>query len=392
MRSLRDYRRGILICIAILTSLGQGQEEQWLQYRSAPEISLAGIGVHWRYIEVTSEAPAGVELPEFTADKPYYVKWDTPMVPAGHLWMALDRTADSGVYDRLYIDSNGDGHLKDEEAVSAHRMSQYAGYFGPIKIVFEVEDGPVTYHLNTQFYSSGDRQRFYVSPGGWYEGPITLGDRKVQCVLFDNNTNGTFNDKALDSGQSDRIQIKRDKDPVTLFVGRYLDINGTLFCPEIARDGAFIKLAKALDVSYGNIAVAKNMAEVSVGGENGLFVLSPKEGVCSLPVGKYRVDSWTSALTDDEGKDWRVRGSSFPSSSAFDVVQDKETKVDIGQPIVATLDARDRDGTYSFSHQLKGKDDERIELTCNGSRPRAPRLRIVNKAGTYDRTYNFAYG
>jgi len=392
MSRLRDYRPGILICLALLVSLGVGQEEQWLQYRSAPEVSLAGVSVYWQNLTVTSEAPAGVELPEFKTETPYFVQWATPMVSAGHLWIALDRTTNSGVYDRLYIDADGDGHLKDEEPVSAHRMSQYSGYFGPVKVVFEIEDGPVTYHLNIRFYTNGDRRYFDVSPGGWYEGPITVGGEKMQCVLFDRNVNGAFDDKSLDPGQSDRIQIKADKDAVSLFVGRYLDIDGTLYCPQIARDGAFLKLAKAQDVSYGRVAVAKNLFECSFGGENGLFIVSPKDGICRLPVGTYQVDSWASEQTDAEGKKWRLSGTNFPGSSAFEVTPDKEEALEVGQPIVATLDAREREGTYSFSHQLKGKDGERVSLTCNGSRPRAPRLKIVNKAGTYDRTYSFSYG
>ena len=35
---------------------------------------------------------------------------------------------------------------------------------------------------------------------------------------------------------------------------------------------------------------------------------------------------------------------------------------------------------------------ERIELTRNGSQPRAPKLHIKSKDGSYDRSFNFEYG
>ena len=387
-----NYWCGCLVCLALLVSLAAGQEEQWLQYRSAPEVSLPGISVNWQFPEVRSEAPADVPLPSFARDQQYYAKWPTPMVPAGHLWIALDRTGEAGLYDRLYIDANGNGRLDDETAVVPRRMSQYMAYFGPVKVVFQVEDGPVTYHLNIQFYSSNNRQRLYVSAGGWYEGDIKVDGAETHCVLWDHNTNGAFDDKSLDATGCDRIQIGEGRDSAVRFVGRYLDVNGTLYCPEIARDGAYIKLARAEEVSYGRVRLAAAITEFAAGGENGLFVLAPKDGVCSLPTGKYRTNRWTIERPADDGRKWKLQGGGNSMGRSFEVAADQEIELEIGEPIVATLDSHRGKDSYSFNHELKGKDGERIELTCNGARARAPKLHIVNKEGTYDRTYSFSYG
>jgi len=392
MSQLRTWGHIPLILLVSGVSFAAAQEEQWLQYCSAPEVSLPGIDVGWRQLEVTSRAPTGVELPDFETQGQLFAKWPTPMVPAGYLWIAVDRSGDPGLYDQLYIDTDGDGHLDDETAVPNRLMTQYNVFFGPVKVVFQIEDGPVSYHLNLRFYSSGDRQSVYYSSGGWYEGPITVGGAKMACVLWDGNTNGAFDDTSLDSSESDRIQIKQNKNPVTLFVGRYLDVGGTLYQPEIARDGAYVKLSPAADVPRGRLRVGPGVTTVSAGGENGLFVLTPEDGICSLPAGTYRTYEWTVARKDDDGKNWRLVGRGASRADSFDVTEGEVTELAIGEPVVATLKANRGKGAYSFQQSLRGKDGEYIELTCNGSRPPAPRLRIKNKEGTYDRTYSFAYG
>ncbi len=157
------------ITILILTSAASAQDEQWLQYHSAREVRLVGFSSSSQNREVTTEKPAGVELPQFKSDEPVFAKWPTPMVQSGYLWIALDKTHKHGLYDNLYIDSNGNGHLNDETAVTTYRTTQSYAYFGPVKVVFEVEDGPAVYHLNLRYYSSSGSNRIvHVSSSGWY--------------------------------------------------------------------------------------------------------------------------------------------------------------------------------------------------------------------------------
>jgi len=69
-----------------------------------------------------------------------------------------------------------------------------------------------------------------------------------------------------------------------------------------------------------------------------------------------------------------------------------QTKLDLGEPIIASVDARKSGSIYSFNQIIKGRLNEHIEMTRNGARPRAPKLNIKNKDGTYDRTFSFEYG
>jgi hypothetical protein len=334
-----------------------------------------------------------MELPQFKSEDPIFAKWLTPMAKSGYLWVALDRAHKQGPYDLLYIDSNGNNRLDDETAVTAYRTDQYSAYFGPVKVVFEVEDGPAVYHLNLRYYSSsGSNRRLYVSSGGWYEGEITVNGTKKHCVLFDYNANGTFNDKSLESGKSDRIRISEKTSQDTSFVGNYIDIDGVLYRPEIARDGACIKLTKAEGVKFGNIRLPESVTEFSAGGENGLFTVKPENGISSLPIGKYRVNNWALERKDEKGIQWKLAATPYSNKGYFDITENKETELAIGEPIVATLSASLRDGTHSFNQALKGRDNESITLTRNGARPQAPKLNIKSKDGTYDRTYSFQYG
>ena len=380
------------ISLFVLASVTGAQEEQWLQYHSSREAQQIVGYMGASMPKVTSEKPQGVELPDFKCDEPFFTCWSTPMVPTGGLWMAFDRKSKYGPPDLLYMDSNGNRSLADESTQEPYRQDERRAIFGPVKVLFEGEDGPITYHLNVEFYTSRDRKYLYIKAAGWYEGTITVAGAKKHCVLIDYNANGTFNDKSLRAHECDRIRIGRKDSRDTRFVGNYIEVDGVLYRPEIARDGAYIKLTKAEDVRFGDIQLPEAITEFTAGGENGLFILEPEHGVGKLPVGKYRINHWEIDRKDEKGSAWVLRGYESREMDDFDVTLDRKAELSIGEPIVCTLEASKRNSTYSFSQNLKGQLGERIELTRNGSRPQAPKLHIKSKDSTYDRTFSFEYG
>lgn len=393
MRKRTYIQLAVGIGLLILVSNLYAQQEQWLQYHCSREAGQIFGHAGFHGIGLNAERPASEKLPKFKGHNQLFAKWSTPMVKDGYLWIALDRTTKQGPYDFLYIDSNANGSLDDETAVEAYRKDQSSAYFGLVKVIFEVEDGPVTYHLNIRSYNYGPGENgLDTSPGGWYEGDIEVGGQKKHCVLFDYNANGTFNDKSENAGNCDRIRIGKQGSQDTLFTGNYIKVNETLYRPEIARDGAFIKLVKAENISFGSIRLPESITEFSANGENGLFILKPEKGVASLPVGKYRVYDWAIERKDEKGTKWQLEGSGLGEKNIFDITEGNEAVLSIGEPIVATLDASEREGTYSFNHSMKGRAGERIELIRNGARPQAPKIRIKTADGAYDRTYSFQYG
>jgi len=380
------------ISLLILTSVAGAQDEQWLQYHSERDSWQLVGDIGTSNPEVVSEKPQEVELPDFKCDERFFARWPTPMVASGGLWMAFDRKSKDGPHDLLYMDLNGNGSLADESALEAYERDERNAKFEPVKILFDGEDGPTTYHLNVKFYRYRDRTYLNLWPAGWYEGTINVAGAKKHCVLIDHNANGTFDDKSLEADKSDRIRIGKKGSKDSLFVGNYIEIDDVLYRPEIARDGAYIKLSKAEDVKFGNIRLPETITEFSAGGENGLFTLKPDKGTGSLPVGRYRINYWAIERKDEKGKKWKMQGEGFSNKGDFDITEVKEAELSIGEPIISTIEPQNRSGTRSFSHNLKGRLGERIELTRNGSRPRAPKLNIKSKDGTYDRTFSFEYG
>jgi hypothetical protein len=388
MRNRTCILLAVGISLLVLTSTAGAQDEQWLQYHSEREAQQI-VGGMSSSRTVTSNKPQDVKLPEFKTQQQFFIEWPTPMVKSGRLWIALDRTSEKGKWDRLFIDSNGNGHLDDEDAVTAYQTDQYYTYFGPVKVVFEAEDGPVTYHLNIRFYDYNEQnRRLYIYPGGWYEGEITVAGQKKNCMLLDYNLNGTFNDKSLQAGDSDRIRIGAKGSEDTRFVGNYIEVGDVLYRTEIARDGAFVKLSSANDVKFGNIRVPETITEFSAGGENGQFTREMKNGVARLPVGKYCIDYWAIDRKDEKGKSWTMRGSSFSERGNFEVTEGAETTLEIGEPLTATLQVQLNGESYEFEKIMQGPLGEYVSLTSGGQEVRTMwKLAAKNKDGTFAKTY-----
>ena len=379
----------LLIGLFVLISTVGAQDEQWLQYHSEREAHRIMSETGNVTQNATTEKPQDVNLPEFKTQQPFFVRWSTPMVESGGLWIALDRTSEQGKPDLLYIDSNGNGHLDDEDAVKAYQTEQYYTYFGPVKVVFEVEDGPVTYHLNFRFFDYNElNRRLYIYSGGWYEGEITVAGQKKYCVLIDHNANGTFNDKSSESSRSDRIRVGKKGTQNTGWVGNYIKIDDVFYSTEIARDGAFIKLAKAENLKFGTIRVSETITELTAGGENGMFVLEPDKGVGKLLVGKYRVDHWEIDRKDDQGNNWTLRGSYLRNQGDFEITEGAETSLKIGEPVTAGLSARLNGDNYEFSKNLRGSLGEYLTFTSGGRDVRDRwKMKGTNKEGTFEKIY-----
>ncbi|HDS84588.1 MAG TPA: hypothetical protein ENN97_05260 [Phycisphaerales bacterium] len=376
----------------MIFSIGALGDVQWLRYRTSEDVGQeVGASVNRYYRSFESQRPAHVRCPEFKSDSPLFIKWDTPMDGQGFRWIALDRSTPYGQYDLLYIDSNGDGHLDDETPYQGRRSDQYRMAFNPFPVYLTGEDGPITYHLACQFYSYDERSRYLMmSSGGYYEGTVLIGGEPAACVLVDSNGNGTFDDTAEDFN-ADRILLGEGRDRREYFVGRYLDYEGTLYRLQIARDGAFVSLAAAPDVTFGVVQVPESLTKFSAGGVNGMYDMTPENGHVRLPEGTYRVYQWEIAR-QDKGQGWTLRGSNFPRQQSFTVSADTPARVAVGEPVFSRLSVSERQGIYSINQELQGKMNEQVSVLRNGRQPPAPKVHIRSQTGAYDRTFSLEYG
>jgi hypothetical protein len=146
------------------------------------------------------------------------------------------------------------------------------------------------------------------------------------------------------------------------------------------------------DIVFGSVNLPETISQFAADGENGIVDIKPDKGIGQLPVGEYTTRLWRAEREDDQGNTWALTGQSFGDQSLFEVNDSNQIKLDIGEPIIATVDARKSGSNYSFNQIIKGRLEENIELTRNGARPRAPKLNIKNSDGTYNRTFSFEYG
>lgn len=373
------------------TFVASAQEPQWLQYRVSrePERHVGGSLGHVQ-LTPTTRAPGRVALPELEQDDPLFAPWKTPMAKDDARWIALARSRKHGQYDRLYIDADGDGSLADEEAVKAFRAYGHGAEFGPVRVLFEGEDGPVTYHLALQLYNHNDYRRLYLRSAGWYEGTISAGGKSWRCMLIDYNGNATFSDRSADFQQADRIRLGTGDELETYVAGKYIRLGGVYYEPVPAVDGAFISLVPRENVPVGTVRLSSEVTRLSVGGENGMFHVDANEGIFELSAGSYVTYAWTIERRDEAGVPWRAEAAS--SRDAFVVREGEETTLAVGEPLVCSLRAATQQGQYAFTQGLEGHMGERISITRRGNRPPAPKLHLRSQSGEYDRTYDFSYG
>jgi hypothetical protein len=393
MRTITNLKLALLTGLFVFSSTAFA-EQQWLQYKSARDADKQVPEIESKYFEATSKAPDGVGLPHLATDSPpLFFRWESPMVPGGCVYIAFERAQGEMQYDRLYIDSNCDGNLADEEVVQAYSVSRSQAYFAPVRVMFKDETGdPITYHLGICVCGT-PMPHLHINAACWYEGDVKVDGKEIRCLLVDYNVNGMFNDKSLDAEQADRIVMVVDGRRTSAFVGNLLQLGGRFYNPKIARDGAFVELAPCDDVKFGTLVVSESIDEISLGGENGLFNMPVKQGRVGLPVGKYSVQRYTIERADNNGNKWKAEAAFGSNAYALDIREGTETKADIGEPFVTKLRVSNRgSGYYSFGQQLEGRMGERLDVRLNGSRPGAPKLWIKNESGDYDRKYSFAYG
>jgi len=172
-----------------------------------------------------------------------------------------------------------------------------------------------------------------------------------------------------------------------------LEVDGKFFRIEAARDGAFVKVQKAENVTLGQVRVPANISEFSAFGQNGHFVRKPVNGEFSLPAGHYRIINWKIDRKDEKGAAWTLSGYNFPKTASFDVAADKTAALEIGEPVQAALNATE--GTnrlVEFSLSFEGRQKESIEMLREGQRPRGPKLMLASADGSVCSTNSFEFG
>ncbi len=145
--------------------------------------------------------------------------------------------------------------------------------------------------------------------------------------------------------------------------------------------------------AMGKVEFSANVDNFMVTRNKCFIRMVADDGAGQLPAGEYKLGSWEVKKKDKKGVEWALTASvSSPKKGVFKIAEDKPTKLDVGEPIVAQLSAKKGRSGYSFSQNLVGRMGESISISRDGAKANPPKLHIKNKAGTYDKTFNFEYG
>jgi len=150
--------------------------------------------------------------------------------------------------------------------------------------------------------------------------------------------------------------------------------------------------AASANAAFGSLRLPESINHFQADGANGTVTIGSGKPAERLIAGQYHVRYWQVERQDDRGDKWILTGQYFGQDNPFEIKADNETKLDVGEPIIATVDARNSGSTYSFNQVIKGRHEEIVELSRNGSRPQPPKLNIKNEDGSYDKTFSFEYG
>jgi hypothetical protein len=365
-----------------------------LSYRTGSEAAGLMRDLTSQPLELTTEAPIGVDLPKFTSAQPLFAQWITPMTPQGRLWLALDCRADGQPYETLYFDSNADGSLKDETPITARLSSQSRADFGPVSVTFRGKEGLVIYSLNLKFQDDGKKKAACAISACCYQGQLVVGDVNLDCVLVDYNANGTFDDRSADPGQSDRLYLRKNgqSDWGVQVLADCMAIDSGMCRVEISHGGSRICLTDATNMKFGKFRVPAGLARLSIKSERGRFIFQNGQVTGTLPTGRYSITDWTIEQKDFAGRTWRIQAYIRNDKGIFDIEESSEMPLAVGFPIVSKIDVKPSGKSYQLNHSFVGQLGEQFYITCDGRRPPPPRIHITNPKKSFSRVYSLKYG
>lgn len=144
--------------------------------------------------------------------------------------------------------------------------------------------------------------------------------------------------------------------------------------------------------AFGTLRVSERVALLVVRSGDVQIGLVGEAGVMPVPAGKWHVVSWELAAKDGSTASWSAKSQPTRSGPSFSVAEGVETALALAEPLKATALAGKQGVQHIFSQRLEGAAGEDVTLLKNGRAAPAPKLRITNADGSYDREFQFAYG
>jgi hypothetical protein len=183
---------------------------------------------------------------------------------------------------------------------------------------------------------------------------------------------------------------------ILLVLGSLVCLYALIELADTYRPRGFVALEKYLerrpDEPLVTASVPAKVTEILLKGHKLNLTLTPKDATVKVPVGKWRLHSWSAEARDARGISWTANGICGASVVEFEAKEGAELALNVGEPFEAVAKAEKRAGTYSFTQVLRGKNGEEVTVSQGRAPAPPPRMRIRNADGTYDNTLKFEYG
>ena len=328
---------------------------------------------------------------------------------AGGMHVAIDSTkADATQSDVLRLDFSGQGKFKDAPTagikIRPARSGTTMGAIGPVVVVAKRGGRSIPVAVRGHYWKQATRRGLSLMLSSVMEGKCKFGAKTYPVRVVDGNANLGFSDalKPPFSPQSrmpfDRILVdtgdgKFSSGATTSYVGQPTFVDGKWYSINIAD----MKITAAPQkITGGSIKVNAPRWRCTLIGKKNYLTLNGGTEPIAVPADEYR----TANYTVFNGSDPRKRSAtisgygSFSSGKAFTVASGQTADLSIGAPIEATVVAAKRGTKVNMNLMMTDALGGRIRsiTTSAGTRPPAPSIEVVDKAGKIVYTAKLKYG
>ncbi len=353
-------------------------------------------------------------LPENLSDSALFFPWKRAAANFSDSWIILDKSEGASDYDLLYIDTNLDGSLADEQPIHSKPNTGTpgilferpappgAGHWGPVKIERPSKEGPQPFHLVISYQMMGEgKMGLSIRDCARREGVIDMGGRRRFIKLIDNDADGRFNTPSTDEMAGDYIVIydadNRVQNLDRRFLGRLLDFEGLMYEMTIAPDGSQISLKPAKHIAMGTIDLPPGVYGFSVYGPMGHFErMTEGERTAQVPAGRYRIRTYDIRAEEKDGWYWTIIAFMPPHEKPFEVPAKGSAAPPIGQLEIRVLD-KGENGKHLFCADITTSNGDPVwvaqrQVDAAPSKTLQAKLRIRSADGGYNKLFAMEYG
>lgn len=309
---------------------------------------------------------------------------------------------------KLYVDTDGDGDLADEQPIAGKAEGRQTG-FGTVELAAP-EGAPVKVRVRAYIDAKSAKPRYLVFHGaGCLTGKVTLAGKAYDVAVIDSNLNGRYNDTikggASFSRDMDALMIDLNGDgrfaPPSLTVktmewmplAKGIKVGDAYYTVTVAADGSKIAMAKT-DPGFGTLDLGASDVEIMAFSDFG-FQRIQGGGKVRLPAGRYMPITVSLSRTDTDGVKWTLRRVGGEDKlSQFQIEPGKTLALKLGPPLVAKTDVRQNGRNVTIGFSLVGKAGEQYAPGAMKGNKRlpAPTFEIIDETEKVIHTGKFDYG